>query len=120
MQTQNKEQTITDLAAQGKMIDFDKSMVEIKFIPEMYSKDKIQTMLKDCDITNIIYSNTDTIGLKTEGYSFVLDYAHDLNQKGAIDNLNFKFIRMKALKDLYKHGGLKIASAEADYFKRVK
>ena len=56
MQIQNKEQTMTDLAAQIKGFDFDKSMVEVKFIPDIYSKDKIQTMLKDCGITNIIYS----------------------------------------------------------------
>jgi len=113
----NKKQITTDLAAQIKGFDFDKSLVEIHFLPDVYNLEQIKTMLNNIGINQIIYSNIDTKGKIIEGYSFMLK-STDLNQKAIIDNLNYNFIRIKALKDLYRHGGLQLTKEESNTLKQ--
>lgn len=112
------KQQKTDLAAQIKDFQIDGNFVELLFYPNVYSKEQIQTMLNTIGIKNIIYSNTSMNGTKVEGHSFVLHYVNDLNQKAVVNDLESYFIRMKALKDLYQHGGFKLTAEERNHFKQ--
>lgn len=124
MQQQNidKAQQITNLAAQIKGFNFDISIVEVSFSTDVYNKDQIQNMLNAIGIDKIIYSNYDKIGykssIKTTGCSFVLNYSNVSNQKGLIDDLKYRFVRIKALKDLYKHSGLQATQEEIHALKQ--
>lgn len=110
---------IVSFAAEIDRMEASGNFMRVFFICPKRDMESIKKSFEDLKMPNIIQNKiTKMNGTTVYECMFELEYLYSA-QKFEIDDLMVANIRMKALKQLYNMGGIKIKPAERAYFKAL-
>ena len=110
------DQQITELAAQIDHFDYNHGNYVRVYFKSPKNVDDLKQSLMKMGITDIIQAKSSIVsGGRVEEYMFELNYRYS-KQKGIIDDLEQKQVRIKAWSILRGWGGIQMNAAEKAYF----